>query len=169
MDLNTQEGYRTYVEICDAFISKNNPNPLGITGEMMVKGAKGAFDRYKRYVAPELALSQLVLEGGIKNGNTNSRPIRTKNPFNVGNVDTGANIFHNDVQTGIDAYYNLIAKNYLGKGRSAKDLLNNFVNKSGNRYATAPNYERILNKLAIDVNRISTPIIAKNIGTETMV
>jgi hypothetical protein len=169
IDLNTPEGYKTYVEICDAFISKNGPNPLSITGEMMAKGAKGAFDRYKRYVAPELALSQLLLEGGIRNGNTNSRPIRTKNPFNVGNVDTGANIFHNNVQTGIDAYYNLIAKNYLGKGRSAKDLLNNFVNKSGNRYATAPNYEKILNKLAIDVNKISVPIVAKNIGTETMV
>jgi hypothetical protein len=169
IDLNTPEGYQTYVEICDAFISKNGPNPLSITGEMMVKGAKGAFDKYKKYVAPELALSQLLLEGGIKNGNTNSRPIRTKNPFNVGNVDTGENIFHNDVQIGINAYYDLIAKNYLGKGRSAKDLLNNFVNKSGNRYATAPNYEKILNKLAIDVNKISVPIVAKNIGTETMV
>jgi hypothetical protein len=169
IDLNTPEGYQTYVEICDAFISKNGPNPLSITGEMMAKGAKGAFDKYKKYVAPELALSQLLLEGGIKNGNTNSRPIRTKNPFNVGNVDTGENIFHNDVQIGINAYYDLIAKNYLGKGRSAKDLLNNFVNKSGNRYATAPNYEKILNKLAIDVNKISAPIVAKNIGTETMV
>jgi hypothetical protein len=169
IDLNTPEGYKTYVEICDAFISKNGPNPLSITGEMMAKGAKGAFDRYKRYVAPELALSQLLLEGGIRNGNTNSRPIRTKNPFNVGNVDTGENIFHNDVQIGINSYYDLIAKNYLGKGRSAKDLLNNFVNKSGNRYATAPNYEKILNKLAIDVNKISAPIVAKNIGTETMV
>jgi hypothetical protein len=169
IDLNTPEGYQTYVEICDAFISKNGPNPLSITGEMMAKGAKGAFDKYKKYVAPELALSQLLLEGGIKNGNTNSRPIRTKNPFNVGNVDTGENIFHNDVQIGINAYYDLIAKNYLGKGRSAKDLLNNFVNKSGNRYATAPNYEKILNKLAIDVNKISVPIVAKNIGTETMV
>jgi hypothetical protein len=136
---------------------------------MMARGAKGAFDKYKKYVAPELALSQLLLEGGIKNGNTNSRPIRTKNPFNVGNVDTGENIFHNDVQIGINAYYDLIAKNYLGKGRSAKDLLNNFVNKSGNRYATAPNYEKILNKLAIDVNKISVPIVSKNIGTETMV
>jgi len=169
IDLNTPEGYKTYVEICDAFISKNEPNPLGITGEMMAKGAKGAFDKYKKYVAPELALSQLLLEGGFKNGNINSRPIRTKNPFNVGNVDTGENIFHNDVQIGINAYYDLIAKNYLGKGRSAKDLLNNFVNKSGNRYATAPNYEKILNKLAIDVNKISAPIVAKNIGTETMV
>jgi len=169
IDLNIPEGYQTYVEICDAFISKNGPNPLSITGEMMAKGAKGAFDKYKKYVAPELALSQLLLEGGIKNGNTNSRPIRTKNPFNVGNVDTGENIFHNDVQIGINAYYDLIAKNYLGKGRSAKDLLNNFVNKSGNRYATAPNYEKILNKLAIDVNKISAPIVAKNIGTETMV
>jgi hypothetical protein len=169
IDLNTPEGYQTYVEICDAFISKNGPNPLSINGEMMAKGAKGAFDKYKKYVAPELALSQLLLEGGIKNGNTNSRPIRTKNPFNVGNVDTGENIFHNDVQIGINAYYDLIAKNYLGKGRSAKDLLNNFVNKSGNRYATAPNYEKILNKLAIDVNKISAPIVAKNIGTDTMV
>lgn len=169
LDLNTSEGYQTYVEICDAFINKNTPNPLGITGEMMARGAKGAFDKYKRYVAPELALSQLVLEGGIRNGNINSRPIRTKNPFNVGNVDTGENVFHQDVQTGINEYYNLIAKNYLGKGRSAKDLLSNFVNKSGNRYATAPNYERILNKLALDVNRVATPIISKNIGTETMV
>jgi hypothetical protein len=169
LDLNTNEGYETYIEICDAFISKNTPNPLGITGEMMARGAKGAFDKYKKYVAPELALSQLVLEGGIKNGNLNSRPIRTKNPFNVGNVDTGENIFHNDVQLGINAYYDLIAKNYLGKGRSAKDLLTNFVNKSGNRYATAPNYERILNKLAMDVNRVATPIISKNTGTETMV
>jgi len=166
LDLNTEQGYRSYVEICDVFINNNNPNPLGITGEMMAKGAKTAYDRYRQYVPPELALSQLVLEGGIRNGDLNSRPIRTKNPFNVGNVDTGANVFYDDVQSSINVYYNLIAKSYLGKGKSAQDLLNNFVNKSGNRYATAPNYERILNKLAVDVNKISVPIIAKNIKTD---
>ena len=161
LDLNTNEGFEAYAEICQKFISANGPNPLGITGEMMAKGAKEAFMRYQRYVPPELALSQLVLEGGIRNGKLESRPIRTKNPFNVGNTDSGANIEHSEVQSGINAYYNLVAKNYLGKGRTAKDLITNFVNKSGNRYASAPDYEKHLNTLAAQAHRISAPVMAK--------
>jgi peptidoglycan hydrolase-like protein with peptidoglycan-binding domain len=173
LDLNTNEGFDAYAEICQKFISANGPNPLGITGEMMAKGAKEAFMRYQRYVPPELALSQLVLEGGIRNGKLESRPIRTKNPFNVGNTDSGANIEHSEVQSGINAYYNLVAKNYLGKGRTAKDLITNFVNKSGNRYASAPDYEKHLNTLAAQAHRISAPVMAKlNVkkpsGSETM-
>jgi len=169
IDLTTQIGFDTYSEICQKFISENGPNPLGITGEMMANGAKSAFERFNRYVPPELALSQLVLEGGIRNKDVNSRPIRTKNPFNVGNVDTGANVFHNDVQSGINIYYDLIARNYLGKGTTAKDLITNFVNKSGNRYATAPNYEKILNTLSMQVHNIAKPIISKNIGSKNIV
>lgn len=161
LDLNTKEGFDAYAEICQKFISANGPNPLGITGEMMAKGAKEAFMRYQRYVPPELALSQLVLEGGIRNGKLESRPIRTKNPFNVGNTDSGANIEHGEVQSGINAYYNLVAKNYLGKGRTAKDLITNFVNKSGNRYASAPDYEKHLNTLAAQAHRIAAPVVAK--------
>jgi hypothetical protein len=169
IDLTTQIGFDTYSEICQKFITENGPNPLGITGEMMANGAKSAFERFNRFVPPELALSQLVLEGGIRNKDVNSRPIRTKNPFNVGNVDTGANVFHNDVQSGINSYYNLIARSYLGKGKNAKDLITNFVNKSGNRYATAPNYEKILNTLSMQVHNIAKPIISKNIGSENIV
>jgi len=161
IDLNTTEGFDVYTEICQKFISTNGPNPLGITGEMMAKGAKEAFMRYQRYVPPELALSQLVLEGGIRNDKLESRPIRTKNPFNVGNTDSGANVEHNEVQSGINAYYNLVARNYLGKGKTAKDLITNFVNKNGNRYATAPDYEKQLNVLASQARRIATPVIAK--------
>jgi flagellum-specific peptidoglycan hydrolase FlgJ len=113
-----------------------------------------------------LALSQLVLEGGIRNGNTNSRPIRTKNPFNVGNVDSGSNVYHSDVQSSINTYYNLIAKNYLGKGKTAKDLITNFVNRSGNRYATSPNYESGLNRIAAQANSVARPVIAR-LGIET--
>ena len=161
LDLNTNEGFQAYAEICQKFISANGPNPLGITGEMMAKGAKEAFMRYQRYVPPELALSQLVLEGGIRNGKLDSRPIRTKNPFNVGNTDSGANVEHSEVQSGINTYYNLVAKNYLGKGRTAKDLITNFVNKSGNRYASAPDYEKHLNTLASQAHRIAAPVMAK--------
>ena len=101
------------------------------------------------------------MEGGIQNKNMDSRPIKTKNPFNVGNTDSGANVTNSQVQSGINTYYNLIAKNYLGKGKTAKDLLTNFVNQSGNRYASATNYEQSLNAVAAQAHRIALPVIAK--------
>ena len=160
LDLTTEEGVNSYAQICQKFIDSKGANPLGITGKMMATGAKQAFDKYKRFVPAELALSQLVLEGGIGNKNLNSKPIRTKNPFNVGNVDSGAVVQYGQVQTAINTYYDLIARNYLGKGKTAKDLIGNFVNKSGNRYASAPDYESKLNKLVSQVNTIAQPIIA---------
>ena len=157
IDLNTDEGYRKYAEISQKFIDSRKPNILNITGEMMARGAKGAFVNYKKYVPPELALAQLAAEGGIGNGDPNSRPIRTKNPFNVGNTDSGSNVQHSDVQIGINTYYNLIAKNYLTGGKTANDLVQNFVNKEGNRYASS-DYEPVINKIAGEVNRIASTV-----------
>ena len=157
LDLSTTEGYEVYAEICQKFIDSKQPNLLGITGTMLADGAKRAFDNRHKYVPPELALAQLAAEGGIGNKNAQSRPIRTKNPFNVGNVDSGGNVFHGDVQSGINTYYDLIAKDYLVKGKTASDLVKQFVNKSGNRYATSA-YEPFINKLAGEANRIATPI-----------
>lgn len=159
LDLTTSEGFNMYAKICDTFIQKRQPNPLGITGIMMANSAKNTFLRHRKFVPAELALAQLVVEGGIGNKNLNSRPIRTRNPFNVGNVDSGENITHVSVQNGIDAYYNLIAKSYLGGGRSAKDLVSNFVNKNENRYATDQNYELMVSSIAREANRV-----AKNLG-----
>jgi peptidoglycan hydrolase-like protein with peptidoglycan-binding domain len=162
LDLTTEQGVNAYSQICQKFIDSKGANPLGITGKMMAEGAKQAFERYKKYVPAELALSQLVLEGGIGNKDPNSKPIRTKNPFNVGNVDSGEVVQYGQVQTAINTYYNLIAKSYLGKGKTAKDLLGNFVNNSGNRYASAVDYESKLNKLASQVSSISKPIVASS-------
>jgi hypothetical protein len=165
LDLTTDEGFKTYAEICQKFINNRQPNLLGITGEMMAKGAREAFDKYKRFVPAELALAQLAAEGGIGNKDPNSRPIRTKNPFNVGNTDSGANIEHGQVQSGINAYYNLIARNYLGKGKTASDLIQNFVNHSGNRYASATGYESSLNKLAGEANRVAKTVLPSTTST----
>lgn len=165
LDLTTEEGFKTYAEICQKFINNRQPNLLGITGEMMAKGAREAFDKYKRFVPAELALAQLAAEGGIGNKDPNSRPIRTKNPFNVGNTDSGANIEHGQVQSGINAYYNLIARNYLGKGKTASDLIQNFVNHSGNRYASATGYESSLNKLAGEANRVAKTVLPSTTNT----
>ena len=159
LDLKTEDGVKKYSEICDKFIATRQPNPLGITGEMMSNGAKNAFEKYGKYVPPELALSQLVVEGGIGNGDPNIRPVRTKNPFNVGNTDNGSNVQYGNVQDSINVYYNLIAKNYLGKGKTANDLANNFVNHSGNRYATEETYEKTLNQVATQANKIAQTVV----------
>lgn len=158
LDIMTSEGFDNYAKICDAFISKRQPNPLGITGKMMASSARKAFERYQKYVPAELALAQLAAEGGIGNSDLNIRPIKTKNPFNVGNVDSGKNIYRETVQDGIDAYYYLIAKDYLGKGKTANDLTKNFVNKDNLRYA-GPKYEASVSAIAREANRI-----AKNLG-----
>lgn len=159
LDLTTEEGYEMYSKICDTFIKTRKPNFLNITGDMMASSAKRAFEKYNKYVPPELALGQLAAEGGIGNSNPEVLPIKTKNPFNVGNTDDGGKVDHSSVQSGIDAYYNLIAKDYIGKGRTAQDLVYNFVNHRNARYAGAPNYEKVVGSIARDVNKM-----AKNLG-----
>lgn len=162
LDLTTEEGYKIYTRICDIFIKSRTPNLLNITGDMMASSAKRTFEKRNKYIPPELALGQLAAEGGIGNPDANSLPIKTKNPFNVGNTDDGGTINHSSTQSGIDAYYDLIAKDYIGKGRTAQDLIYNFVNQKNLRYAGAPNYEKVVGSIARQVNKI-----AKNLGTNS--
>ena len=162
LDLTTEQGYKTYSEICDIFLKSRKPNFLNITGDMMASSAKRTFEKYNKYVPAELALGQLAAEGGIGNPDPNSLPVKTKNPFNVGNTDDGGTINHSSTQSGIDAYYDLIAKDYIGKGRTAQDLIDNFVNHKNSRYAETPNYEKVVMSIAKQVNKIS-----KNLGTNS--
>jgi hypothetical protein len=153
LDLNNPDDFKKYQQIADKFISTRSANLLGITGSMLANGAKTAYNKFNKYVPVELALAQLAQEGGFST-NPKARPIRTKNPFNVGNTGTDKNVFHNSIQSGIQTYYDLIAKNYLTGGKTATDLLSNFVNSSGNRYAGDKNYEASLRKLTNQVKNL---------------
>ena len=154
LDLNNPQDFKKYEEIANKFISSRSANLLNITGSMLANGAKTAYNNFNKYVPVELALAQLAQEGGFST-NPNARPIKTKNPFNVGNVDSGKNVTHNSVQSGIQTYYDLISKNYLTGGKTATDLLKNFVNSSGNRYAGDKNYESSLTKLSNQVRNLA--------------
>lgn len=170
VDLNNAKGFEAYEKICQKFIDKRPPNLLKITGKMLADSAKKAFNdglpgtkigAKGRYIPPELACAQLALEGGIGNKDSSSRPIRTKNPFNVGNTDSGANIYNDNVQKGIDTYYSLIARKYLVPPKKPSDLLKKFTNVNGSYYASSTGkYEDLLSKLAKEINTVAQPVLA---------
>ena len=153
LDVKLTSGFEAYAKAAQKWINKKNPKSP-IKGSMLATGAKRAYEKYGVFVPLELALAQLTLEGGLST-DMNSKPLRTMNPFNVGNVDSGASKKHNDWQSGIDAYYDLMAKNYIvpSKGRTAESLLKNFVNVENKRYASDKNYETKLSALIDDIKK----------------
>jgi len=157
VDINSPEGYKIYKEICDNFINARNPN-VGITGKMLADSAK----KYSSqgYVPPELALAQLAAEGGLSK-NPKAKPIVTKNPYNVGNTDSGKIVPHSTFESGIDSYYNLMTKRYLVGGKKAEDLLDNFVNVKGHQYASGNKYEGLLKDIIKGMDKYTEPVISK--------
>jgi hypothetical protein len=102
----------------------------------------------------------LALEGGLSKNET-VRPRRTKNPFNVGNTDSGKNKYFSTVQEGVCAYYDLMVRRYLTSGKRAGDLLKNFVNVNGHRYASGE-YEPKLRSIVSSVSNISDMVLSKS-------
>jgi hypothetical protein len=151
-DLTQSKGFAGYSQICQKFINSRNPN-AGINGSMMANSAKKTFLSTGKYVPPELALAQLAMEGGLST-NPNATPVRTNNPYNVGNWDSGRQTPFPNKQVGIDRYYDTIAKDYLTGNRTPEDILRNFTNSQGKRYASAGNYEQLLNSIVNSINRM---------------
>lgn len=145
-----------------------------------LKGIQAAIDHWAHGKAPvnaadflnvslatgvpvDLMIAQAVNESTI--GTNGSRPLKTLNIFNVGNVDSGGNRYMPSWIQGMFVYANLIKNSYAPDPKhitAESVILPKFVRvkngtKSGDRYASNPHYETELISI---VNTIRT-IIAK--------
>lgn len=166
-DVATRPGFELYAEVCDRFIASRGPNPLGLTGEMMARSARKALRETGVLVPPELALAQLVQEGGVGVSNPRAVPVRTRNPFNILNTDSGRLNYYKTPADGVDAYYKLVAEDYLlGGKRSPEDLVRkgSFVNMDGKRYASDRRYEAKVRDLARSARKMARAAIQDVLG-----
>ena len=100
-------------------------------------------DEYEEYGVDLLfAVTQCQIESRFA---TKGLGGKTNSAFNVKAYDGKAdkymdNYSHPDMS--IAPYMKLIVKQYLVNGKTEADLMDNFVNSEGKRYASDPNYER---------------------------
>jgi hypothetical protein len=142
MNFNLSGNFQDYATKAQNYLNKVAPN-TDIKGVDLAGAAQEAYQKHGKVVPVELALAQLKQEGYLANGSKPNKPQRTKNPFNVGNTDNGDVVSHSSLYSGIRAYYNLMASQYL-KNKSPEQLLESFTNSKGNRYASDKRYENSL-------------------------
>jgi hypothetical protein len=148
--------FKTYEKRADVYLKKFK---TPIKPAMLSLAAYNVYDSLGILVPLELVLAQATLESSL--GTKGRSPVN--NPFNVGEYDSKTVLWFENTFDGIQAYYFLIAKNYL-KCKSLNTLLNNFTNCNGKRYASSLNYEveitNLINKIRkkIDKNLIENNI-----------
>ena len=123
-----------------------------VTGDMLASAASNTYANTGTLVPLSLVLPQGHLESHF--GTSTNSKARPQNPFNVGVFDDGTRQTFPTTRAGVQAYYDLMAKDYLGRGRKPEDLLTSFVNRDGNRYASDVNYEANMRKQLGVVNKV---------------
>jgi len=129
--------FTIYQEKADLYLKRKYFKGTPITGQMLAKSAKKAYDSTGILLPLELALSQAQWESDM--GLKGKSP--KKNPFNIGEWGDTTVIKFKTTEKGIEYYYLLMTKNYL-KCKTVDELLNNFVNCNGHRYAKSEKYEQ---------------------------
>jgi len=127
------DDYKTRAQV---YLDRDVFNGTPITGKILSDCAKTTYDSTGVIVPLELALSQAQLESGM--GLKGLSP--ETNPYNVGEWDRGTMWKFSNIKQGVQAYFNLIAKDYM-PNKTLTDLLKNFVNTNGYRYASSTSYE----------------------------
>lgn len=129
--------FSEYEKRANVYLSRDNWKDSPLNGEMFAKGARKAYKKHGVLIPVELALAQAQFESHFGTTGLSAE----NNPFNVGEYDNGTVMTFNSPQEGINAYFNLMATDYLNN-KSVDELLADFVNHNGDRYASNPSYEK---------------------------
>lgn len=108
----------------------------------------------------ELALAQGIAESHFGCNPAAVRSRKTRNIYNVGNVDNGGNRFYKSFRDGIIAYFKLMEREYCWKAEGdmvtlEMMLAHNFKRPRGGRYATAPSYTATVEKVAGRIRKLT--------------
>lgn len=97
-----------------------------------------------------LALAQGIVESHFACDPKAGRSRRTRNIYNVGNVDDGSNKYFASYEAGVERYFQLMDKEYRwpadkgGVVRMITMVENDFHRPRGGRYATATDYTQVV-------------------------
>lgn len=117
-----------------------------IKPEILTLCARNAYDSTGILLPIELALAQAQWESGM--GLEGRSP--KNNPYNIGETDNGTVRYFKSTFDGVQAYYYVMCNNYL-RCRKTEELLTNFVNCNGKRYAKSETYETNMYNLYINI------------------
>ena len=157
LELLKKPNFQNYQTQAQKYINRPVFEGTEMTGELLRKAAEEAYNKYGILVPVDLALAQAQFESSM--GRKGRSP--KTNPYNVYEYDEGTQKTYETPEQGVDAYYDLMARRYLGE-KEVTDLLNNFVNDEGNRYASDPDYEDKLRKQIEFINKF----LESNNGTK---
>lgn len=128
--------FKKYTIKANLYLSRKEFSGTPIKGEMLALAAENAYDSTGILLPVELCLAQCQWESGM--GLKGKSPIN--NPFNVGEYDTGTVLWFDNTFAGIQSYFYFMTTKYL-RCSTIDELFKNFVNCSGNRYASGE-YEK---------------------------
>jgi len=139
---------KDYGTLAQKYLDRDVFKGTPITGKMLEKSAKETYEKTGKLIPLELALAQAQFESSM--GREGRSP--QTNPYNVGEFDNKTTMTFDKTEDGVDAYYKLMANDYLND-KKPDELLKNFVNKNGHRYAKNPKYEAGLKTQIGYINR----------------
>ena len=96
----------------------------------------------------KIDIAMTIAQGELESGmGTRGRALKTQSVWGVGawdNADHSKSISYKNYSESLKAYINLIENRYMPADGTHVDLLNEFVDLNGGRYASDPNYEKKL-------------------------
>ena len=124
--------FTDYQKRADLYLNRVEFKGTPMKGAQMALAAENAYDSTGIIVPLELALAQCQWESGM--GLQGKSP--TNNPYNIGEYDKGTVMWFNNTFEGVQAYYYYMSTKYLPCS-TVKELLNDFRNCNGKRYASS--------------------------------